>query len=110
MRKSYYRQISLLPLGPEAIQALLADLLGGHPSLNGLPDVIRERTAGNPFFIEEVVRALAEGGNLEGERGAYRLVRPVDDDRRPADGGRDPLGADRPTLRAREGSPSDAPR
>ncbi len=79
MRKSYYRQISLLPLGPEAIQALLADLLGGHPSLNGLPDVIRERTAGNPFFIEEVVRALAEGGNLDGERGAYRLVRPVDD-------------------------------
>ena len=79
MRKSYYRQISLLPLGPEAIKALLADLLGSDPSLNGLPDVIRERTAGNPFFIEEVVRALAEAGNLEGKRGAYRLVRPVDD-------------------------------
>ena len=79
MRKSYYRQISLAPLGPEAIKALLADLLGEHPSLNGLPNLIQERTAGNPFFIEEVVRALAESGNLEGKRGDYRLVRPVDD-------------------------------
>ena len=79
MRKSYYRQISLAPLGAEAIKALLAELLGEHPSLNGLPDLIQERTAGNPFFIEEVVRALAESGNIEGKRGAYRLVRPVDD-------------------------------
>jgi class 3 adenylate cyclase/tetratricopeptide (TPR) repeat protein len=79
MRKSYYRQVSLLPLGAEAIKALLADLLGEHPSLNGLPNLIQERTAGNPFFIEEVVRALAESGNLDGKRGAYQLVRPVDD-------------------------------
>jgi class 3 adenylate cyclase/tetratricopeptide (TPR) repeat protein len=79
MRKSYYRQISLAPLGADAIKALLAELLGEHPSLNGLPDLIQERTAGNPFFIEEVVRALAESGNIEGKRGAYRLVRPVDD-------------------------------
>jgi len=79
MRKSYYRQISLLPLSEEAIQALLGDLLGQDPSLNGLPAVIHERSAGNPFFIEELVRTLAESGNLEGKRGAYRLVRPVDD-------------------------------
>lgn len=79
MRKSYYRQISLAPLGAEAIKALLAELLGEHPSLNGLPDLIQERTAGNPFFIEEVVRALVESGNLDGKRGDYRLVRPVDD-------------------------------
>jgi class 3 adenylate cyclase/tetratricopeptide (TPR) repeat protein len=79
MRKSYYRQVSLLPLGAEAIEALLADLLGGDPSLNGLPALISERTTGNPFFIEEVVRTLVESGNLEGRRGAYRLVRPVDD-------------------------------
>ena len=43
------------------------------------PSLIHERTAGNPFFIEEIVRELAEAGNLEGERGAYRLVRPVED-------------------------------
>src|SRR5205085_3711098 len=53
-------------------------LLGSDPSLDGLPDVLRERTAGNPFFIEEVVQSLVEAGSLEGERGAYCLVRPVE--------------------------------
>jgi adenylate cyclase len=84
MRKSYYRQISLAPLGPEAIRALLAELLGEDPSLNGLPDLIHERTGGNPFFIEEVVRSLAESGNIEGKRGEYRFARPVDEAAVPA--------------------------
>jgi tetratricopeptide (TPR) repeat protein len=77
MSKSYYRQIALAPLGPEAIEQLLADLLGSDSSLGGLADLVRERTAGNPFFIEEVVRSLVEAGNLVGERGAHRLVGPV---------------------------------
>jgi class 3 adenylate cyclase/tetratricopeptide (TPR) repeat protein len=74
-----YREIELAPLGPADTSELLRDLAGADPSLDGLAELIHERTAGNPFFIEEIVRALAEGGNLEGERGAYRLVRPVDD-------------------------------
>jgi class 3 adenylate cyclase/tetratricopeptide (TPR) repeat protein len=78
MSKSYYRQIPLAPLGPEAVERLLADLLGSDPSLSGLGDLVIERTGGNPFFIEEVVLSLVEAGNLEGERGAYRLERPVD--------------------------------
>jgi predicted ATPase len=77
MQKSYYQQLPLLPLGPEAIAELLRDLLGGDPSIAVLSDRIRERTAGNPFFIEEVMQALAETGSLEGTKGAYRLVRPV---------------------------------
>ena len=35
------------------------------------------RTEGNPFFLEESVRALVETGALAGERGAYRLARPL---------------------------------
>jgi adenylate cyclase len=73
-----YRSISLEPLGPEDTRDLLRDLVGEDPSLDGLGDLIHERTAGNPFFIEEIVRGLAEAGNLEGERGAYRLARPVE--------------------------------
>ncbi len=84
MSKSYYRQIALAPLGSEAIEELLADMLGSDPSLDGLADRIRARTGGNPFFIEEVVRSLVEAGNLEGERGSYRLVRPVEDATVPA--------------------------
>ena len=33
---------------------------------------------GNPFFLEETVRSLQETGALVGERGAYRLTRPVE--------------------------------
>ena len=79
-----YRRISLMPLGPDSTRDLLADLAGGDPSLDGLADLIHERTGGNPFFIEEVVRELVEAGNLEGERGAYRLTKPVGDTGVPA--------------------------
>src|SRR5262249_8169697 len=84
MKKPYYQRLPLLPLGPEGIADLLWDLLGGDPSLAGLGDRVRERTGGNPFFIEEVVQALAEIGSLAGAKGAYRLVRPAAELRLPA--------------------------
>src|SRR3954454_17238160 len=40
---SFYRQIALLPLGDEAVDALLADLLGTDASLDGLAQVLCER-------------------------------------------------------------------
>jgi class 3 adenylate cyclase/tetratricopeptide (TPR) repeat protein len=81
MSRSYYRQIALAPLDAEAVHQLLADLLGGDDdsSLDGLADLVRERTRGNPFFIEELVRGLVEAGTLEGEGGAYRLAAPLAD-------------------------------
>jgi class 3 adenylate cyclase len=74
-----YHEISLQPLGPADTRELLRDLAGEDPSLDGLAELIHERSAGNPFFVEEIVRSLAEAGNLEGERGAYRLAQPVED-------------------------------
>src|SRR6476619_610449 len=79
-----YRRMTLMPLGPDSTRELLADLAGGDPSLDGLGDLIHERTGGNPFFIEEVVRELVEAGNLDGKRGSYRLTKPVEDSRVPA--------------------------
>lgn len=79
-----YRGISLDPLGPAHTAELLRDLVGEDPSLDGLGELIHARTAGNPFFVEEIVRGLIEAGNLEGERGAYRLARPVEDTGVPA--------------------------
>jgi class 3 adenylate cyclase/tetratricopeptide (TPR) repeat protein len=78
MQKSYYRQLPLAPLGPEAIGKLLEDLLGNDPNTRGLPEAIHARTGGNPFFTEEVVQTLIESGSLQGTRGNYRLVTPIE--------------------------------
>ncbi len=77
-RSAGHRQLSLAPLGPADTRDLLRDLAGEDASLDGLEEPIHERTAGNPFFVEEIVRELAEAGQLAGERGAYRLVAPID--------------------------------
>jgi adenylate cyclase len=78
MQRSYYLQLPLAPLGPEAIAELLGDLLGEDASLVGLHDRIVQHTGGNPFFIEEVVHALVESGVLEGTQGRYRLVESIE--------------------------------
>ncbi|MGH9041670.1 MAG: AAA family ATPase, partial [Acidimicrobiia bacterium] len=78
MRHSYYRQVSLAPLGDDAVGELLSGLLGVDLSLAPLLGFVAERTGGNPFFVEEVVRALIEDGTLAGGAGARRLTRPLD--------------------------------
>jgi tetratricopeptide (TPR) repeat protein len=50
--------------------------LGSDPSLTTVKGFLAERASGNPFFAEEIVRALAGTGVLEGARGSYRLARP----------------------------------
>jgi adenylate cyclase len=79
MQKSWYHQLALAPLGPDAIRELLDDVLGSDASLGGLAEAIHTRTGGNPFFTEEVVQTLIEAGHLEGAKGAYRLVTPVEE-------------------------------
>ncbi len=78
MARASYQQLPLHPLGSEAIDDLLADLLGTDPSLARLPALMRERTGGNPFFLEEIVHSLVESGSLAGQPGAYRLMAPLD--------------------------------
>ncbi|MCA1845222.1 MAG: AAA family ATPase [Actinobacteria bacterium] len=76
-RHSYYRQLPLSPLDPDAVARLLVALLGGDVSLSAFARLIAETTAGSPFFVEEVVRSLVEDGTLTGTPGAYSLSRPV---------------------------------
>jgi len=77
MGKSFYHQLPIAPLGPDAIRELVDALLGNDPSTAGLAEAIHARTAGNPFFTEEVIQNLIESGKLQGSKGAYRLVTPV---------------------------------
>jgi class 3 adenylate cyclase len=75
--KSYYGRIRLDPMPPDTAETLLDDLLGTDAGLAPLRRTLVERAQGNPFFLEESVRALVEDGGLVGERGGYRLTRPV---------------------------------
>jgi class 3 adenylate cyclase/tetratricopeptide (TPR) repeat protein len=74
-KKTYHTQLRLQSLPPESTNELLRALLGDAPGLEPLEQMLRRR--GNPFFLEETIRTLVETKALEGTRGAYRLVRPV---------------------------------
>ncbi len=75
--KSYYTQLNIGPLPPETCEDLLLGLLGAHESLRALKRTLISQTQGNPFFLEESIRTLAETHVLVGERGAYRLDKPL---------------------------------
>jgi class 3 adenylate cyclase/tetratricopeptide (TPR) repeat protein len=75
--RTYYTQLRLDPLPPESAEELLGALLGSDSGLDPLKRALIARTEGNPFFLEESVRAVVETGSLIGARGAYRLARPL---------------------------------
>src|SRR4029453_15259815 len=84
--KTYYTQLRLDPLAEASADTLLQALLGDDPGLGPLTQLLIARTQGNPFFLEESVRTLVETGILIGERGAYRLEKPLDTLQVPATG------------------------
>jgi adenylate cyclase len=66
--------IILRPLTDAMAVRLVCQLVGNDPSLAALVKRIAGAAAGNPFFIEEIVRDLADRNVISGSRGAYRLV------------------------------------
>jgi class 3 adenylate cyclase/tetratricopeptide (TPR) repeat protein len=72
--KTYYSQLRLDPLAPETAEGMLDSLLGGDVGLVPLKRLLIARTQGNPFFLEEMVRSLAESQALAGTPGDYRLA------------------------------------
>jgi class 3 adenylate cyclase len=63
--------IALAPLSKSETSMLVAELLGPDPSVGEVAEIIAARSAGNPFFAEEIARELAERGVLVGQRGGY---------------------------------------
>jgi len=47
------------------------DALGDHSSTQGVAGHIVERSGGNPFFAEELMRSLIDSGSLVGQHGNY---------------------------------------
>jgi len=67
-------RMALRPL-PEADAALLAGaVLGGMTLSTELERHVAERAGGNPFFVEEMLRALQETGGLVQRNGAMHLA------------------------------------
>ena len=71
-----YRQLHLDPLASENLAALLQALLGSNPNLQILKNFLMQRASGNPFFVEEIVRALVDTGVIAGTRSNYHLAKP----------------------------------
>jgi class 3 adenylate cyclase/tetratricopeptide (TPR) repeat protein len=71
--------LPLTALRRDQLQRLAQTLLGDDPSVIDAAGVIVERAAGNPYFVEEAVQALVDGGWLQGRPRAWKLVRPVED-------------------------------
>ena len=74
--RTCYTQLRLDPLGGQSADEMLHALLGGDASLQSLKRLIIEKTQGNPFFMEEIARALVEQGVLV-RNGATRLTKPL---------------------------------
>jgi tetratricopeptide (TPR) repeat protein len=73
--KTSYSQLRLDALPVESAGELLDALLGDDSELGPLKQLLIKR--GNPFFLEETVRTLAETKALAGARGRYRLTQPI---------------------------------
>jgi class 3 adenylate cyclase/tetratricopeptide (TPR) repeat protein len=69
----------LVPLHPSDSETLMTALVGSDRSLGDLCERLVERTAGNPFFVEETVRAYVEMGLLRGVPGDYVLLEGAED-------------------------------
>ena len=79
LRGVRFEEIALALLAPEHSRTLIDNLVGA----GGLPEAagaqIQRRTEGNPFFIEEVIRAFIADGTLVEDKRAqgWRLARPM---------------------------------
>jgi cytochrome P450/class 3 adenylate cyclase/tetratricopeptide (TPR) repeat protein len=73
--KGYHAQLRIDPLSAAGAGELLKTLLGDQPALRPVAEMLIERTGGNPFFLEEGVRALIETGVIARDRESYRLVK-----------------------------------
>ncbi|HBH04632.1 MAG TPA: hypothetical protein DDZ42_22420 [Candidatus Rokubacteria bacterium] len=66
MEKSYATQIALQPLSPSDSLSVLCSVLPAVPVSETVTQLILARAEGNPFFLEELSRAVSEHGELRG--------------------------------------------
>ncbi len=74
-----HTEIALQPLRPEDIEKLVQNLLDIEDLPESVRTMITEKAGGNPFFIEEVVRELVDGGAVVLHEGRFRVTNKIQD-------------------------------
>ena len=64
-------EISLAPLGHDELRAMVSAILDGTTVGDEFAEALLERTGGNPFFVEEVIKVLLERGDVYQEGGDW---------------------------------------
>jgi class 3 adenylate cyclase len=67
------QEITLKALSSEDIEILVDAQVDPYPASPGLRRVVAARSEGNPFYIEELVRAFRDDGHLVLDHGTYEL-------------------------------------
>ena len=75
---THYQRLGLETLSFDASIRLVRNILGGLPLDPALEKKIVEKTGGNPFFVEEIVRDLLDRGDLVKSGDQYIGNRPID--------------------------------
>lgn len=66
--------VALDPLPREAARGMLIQLVGDGVLTPELERAVLDRAAGNPFYLEELVRSLLDAGTLTGPPGERELI------------------------------------
>ena len=76
--RSYHQKISLSQLAPESCDEMMAGILQTSEIPSELKKLIFDKTEGNPFFIEEVLKSLTETEIIQKDDNGYALLYPIE--------------------------------
>jgi tetratricopeptide (TPR) repeat protein len=76
-RLTSHTTLSLAPLRADLSRTLIAQLLNGEPIPSDVREAVLNRAEGNPFFIEEILRRLIDGGELVRVDHGWTLASPT---------------------------------
>jgi len=73
----YFQEINIEPLSPKESEKLIDNLLHQVNLPDEINNLIIERSAGNPFFIEEVIRSFIDEGLIEIKDNSFILTEKI---------------------------------
>jgi len=73
----YYTEIKLEPLDERMGEALIRNMINIRGFKHAMIEKIVERSGGNPFFIEEVVRSFIDGGAVVIKDGIFEVTEKI---------------------------------